>query len=64
MGLLSLTESAVKNNYLFDSNLEITEGISLAKRGLRVVKEKEDFAFLKYYIHHQNLKEHTLKTMN
>jgi hypothetical protein len=38
MGLIQLTETALLNHsYKFDSTLEITPGVSFAKRGLRVV---------------------------
>jgi hypothetical protein len=40
-----------KSGHKIDSVLQMTPGISLAKRALRIVKEKQDFKLLKYYIH-------------
>lgn len=34
-----------------DTAIELTPGISLAKRALRIVREKQDFKLLKYFIH-------------
>jgi hypothetical protein len=41
----------------FDPKLEITKGISIAKRGLQIIKEKDNFSFLPYLIHHEGLRD-------
>jgi hypothetical protein len=65
MGLIQLSETArLEHSYKFDSTLEITPGISFAKRGLRVVQEREKFDFLRYSIHGMYLTETQLKALN
>lgn len=53
-----------KTNVSFDSILETTIGISQVKRAKTIIREREKFNFLKYYIHHQSLKDHEHKLMN
>lgn len=38
-----------------DSNLENSQGILSVKRGKQVLRQKDNFDFIKYYIHFQNL---------
>jgi hypothetical protein len=35
-----------------DSNLENSEGILAVKRGKQILKEKQKFEFLRYFIHY------------
>ena len=58
------SEQQTKKNVTFDSSLENTKGILMAKKALQIVKEKDDFSFLLYYINLKSLKEHELKSMN
>jgi len=42
------SEQQTKKNVTFDSSLENTKGILMAKKALQIVKEKDDFSFLLY----------------
>lgn len=58
------SEQQTKKNVIFDSTLENTKGILMAKKALQIVKEKDNFSFLLYQIHLKSIKEHELKSMN
>lgn len=45
----------------FDKILQTTKGISDAKRGYQIVKEKQEMKFLRYLHHHDQLKDHEKK---
>lgn len=38
-----------------DTILEMTLGVSQARRALKIVREKSEFQFLKYFIHENKL---------
>lgn len=40
-----------------DSNLENSEGILAVKRGKQILKEKQKFDFLRYFINYEGLEE-------
>jgi hypothetical protein len=40
-----------KTGSVIDSILQITPGISEAKRSLRIIKEQTNYSFLKYFVH-------------
>ena len=63
--MIHLCEKAeVDFNFKFDKILEMTPGVSEAKRALRIVREKGSFSFLKYYVYHSQLADHQKKLMN
>jgi hypothetical protein len=47
-----------------DTILEMTLGVSQARRALKIVREKSDFQFLKYFIHENKLQDHDRQLMN
>ncbi|CDW84904.1 hect e3 ubiquitin [Stylonychia lemnae] len=47
-----------------DSNLENSAGILKVKRGQKVLSDKENFDFIKYYIHFKALEEYQTEMMN
>jgi len=55
-----ITEKIAK----IDSNLENSEGILAVKRGKQILKEKQKFDFLRYFIHKEGLEEHHLELLN
>lgn len=66
LGLVGLVQRASSElgRLTWDSTLEITKGISIAKRGLQIIKEKSNFKFLPYYIHHCDLKDTEKNMLN
>lgn len=44
-----------------ETGIQLTSGVSLAKRALRIVREKQDFKLLKYLIH-KNAQESKILT--
>ena len=53
MKLLEFHQNIIEKNLgQMDSNLENSEGILKVKRGKKVLNEKENFDFIKYYIHY------------
>jgi hypothetical protein len=52
LSIITLRDMAEeKLGHKIDTSIELTPGISLAKRALRIVREKTDFKLLKYFIH-------------
>ena len=47
-----------------DSNLENSEGILAVRRGKQILKEKQKFDFLRYFIHKEGLEEYHLELLN
>jgi len=66
LGLIGLVQKASNDfgRLTWDSTLEITKGISIAKRGLQIIKEKDAFNFLPYFIHHKDLKDNEKNMLN
>lgn len=64
LSIITLKDMAEEKNAKIDSILQMTPGISLAKRCLRIVREKQDFQLLKYYVHLEALPAHVTKSMN
>jgi len=63
--LIHLYERAeAEFNCKFDKIIELTPGVSEAKRALRIVREKNSFQFLKYYVFHSQLADQQKKLIN
>jgi len=65
LSLIHLYERAeAEFNCKFDKIIELTPGVSEAKRAFRIVREKSSFQFLKYYVFHNQLADHQKKLIN
>ena len=63
--LINLKELAEEHSKTkIESILQSTPGISSAKRCLKILREQQNFKFVKYYIHQSGLPEYVVKAQN
>jgi hypothetical protein len=64
LSIITLKDIAKEKNHKIEDSLQLTPGISNAKLALRIVREKEEYKMLKYYIHLDSLPAHIKKSSN